>query len=169
MEGNDMSLDRITNILVAIPTRLFGSLDSVFLLAVRLWVGWDFFKSGLIKIGSWQTTLALFHSEYHTPVLPPDVAAVAGTAGELVFPALLFAGLAGRLSALGLFFVNVMAVVSYADVLLSEGFEAALAQHYLWGFALVVLIVFGPGKVSLDYLGTRYRGRPGVGITAHAV
>jgi putative oxidoreductase len=164
-----MSLDKIMNVLVGIPTRLFGSLDSVFLLAVRLWVGWDFFKSGMIKIGSWQTTLALFQTEYHTPVLPPYVAAVAGTAGELTFPALLFVGLAGRLSALGLFFVNVMAVVSYADVLLSEGFEAALAQHYLWGFALVVLVVFGPGKVSLDYLGTRYRGRPGVGLTAHAV
>jgi len=164
-----MSLEKVTNVLVGIPTRVFGSLDSVFLLAVRLWVGCDFFKSGLIKIGSWQTTLFLFHSEYHTPVLPPDVAAVAGTTGELLFPALLFVGLAGRLSALGLFFVNVMAVVSYADVLLSEGFEAALAQHYMWGFALVVLVVFGPGKVSLDYIGTRYRARSGVGLTAHAV
>jgi putative oxidoreductase len=163
-----MSLDKVTNLLVGIPTRVFGSLDSVFLLAVRLWVGWDFFKSGLIKIGSWQTTLFLFHEEYHTPVLPPDVAAVFGTAGELAFPALLFVGLAGRLSAVGLFFVNAMAVVSYAHVLLSEGFEAALAQHYLWGFALVVLVVFGPGKVSLDYLGTRYRGRSGAGLTAHA-
>src|SRR5215475_11634027 len=111
-----MAIDKIVTALVGVPTRVFGSLESVFLLAVRLWVGWDFFKSGLLKIGNWQNTLFLFHQEYHTPLLPPDVAAVAGTAGELVFPALLFAGLAGRLSAVGLFAVNVMAVVSYADV-----------------------------------------------------
>jgi len=43
-----------------------------------------------------------------------------------------------------------MAVVSYAHVLLSEGFEAALGQHYLWGTLLLVLIVFGPGRWSLD-------------------
>ena len=164
-----MSIAKVSNVLVDTPTRVFGSLESVFLLGVRLWVGWDFFKSGLIKIGSWPTTLFLVREEYHTPLLPPAVAAVAGTAGELVFPLLLFVGLAGRLSALGLFAVNVMAVVSYAHVLLTEGFEAALAQHYLWGFALLVLVVFGPGKLSLDYLGTRHRAQPGMTRPAHAV
>ena len=164
-----MSIAKISNVLVGVPTRVFGRLESVFLLAVRLWVGWDFFKSGLIKIGSWPTTLFLFREEYHTPLLPPAVAAVAGTTGELVFPLLLFVGLAGRLSALGLTAVNVMAVVSYAHVLLTEGFEAALAQHYLWGFALLVLIVFGPGKLSLDYLGARHGGQLGVARPAHAV
>jgi uncharacterized membrane protein YphA (DoxX/SURF4 family) len=41
---------------------------------------------------------------------------------------------------------------------LSEGFEAALAQHVLWGFMLIVLAVYGPGKLSLDHLLTRERG-----------
>jgi len=164
-----MLIQKFSSALVIAPTRVFGSLESLFLLAVRLWVGWDFLKSGLIKIGSWQSTLFLFREEYHTPFLPPAIAAVAGTAGELAFPILLFAGIAGRLSALGLFAVNVMAVVSYAHVLLTEGFEAALAQHYLWGFALLVLVVFGPGKLSVDYLGLRYRSQPGAPMAAHAV
>jgi len=74
---------------------------------------------------------------------------------------LLIVGLAGRLSAAGLFAVNVMAVVSYAHVLLTEGFEAAVGQHYLWGFALLVLVVFGPGRMSLDYLlGAATQTRP---------
>jgi putative oxidoreductase len=94
----------------------------------------------------------LFRNEYRVPVLPPELAAVAGTAGELVFPVLLIAGVAGRLSAVGLFAVNVMAVVSYAHVLLTEGFEAAVSQHYLWGFALLVLAVFGPGRISVDHV-----------------
>jgi putative oxidoreductase len=147
-----MSIAKLSAALVVLPSRVLGSFDSLFLLGIRVWVGWDFLKSGLLKIGSWQNTLFLFQQEYHTPLLPPAVAAVAGTAGELAFPVLLFAGVASRLSALGLFAVNVMAVVSYAHVLLGEGFEAALAQHYLWGFSLLVLMVFGPGKLSIDYL-----------------
>ena len=84
------------------------------------------------------------------------MAAVAGTAGELVFPALLVMGLLTRFAALGLSAVNVLAVISYAHVLLGDGFEAALGQHYLWGTLLLVVLVFGPGRWSLDaWLGGR--------------
>jgi putative oxidoreductase len=146
-----MTIAKIYNLLVEVPRRLLGSFESPLLLAVRLWVSWEFLKSGWLKITSWQSTVFLFQNEYHVPVLPPYAAAVAGTAGEILFPALLIAGVAGRLSAAGLFAVNVMAVVSYAHVLLTEGFEAAVGQHYLWGFALLVLVVFGPGRISLDH------------------
>jgi len=145
-----MTLNKLVAAAIIWPGRVLGSFDSLFLAAVRFWVSWEFLKSGWIKLTNWESTLFLFRVEYHVPVLPSGLAAVAGTAGELVFPVLLIAGLAGRLSALGLFAVNVMAVVSYADVLLSEGFEAALAQHYLWGFALIALAVFGPGALSAD-------------------
>jgi putative oxidoreductase len=83
------------------------------------------------------------------------VAAIAGTAGELVFPVLLMLGLLGRYAAAGLFAVNIVAVVSYSHVLLTEGFEAALGQHYLWGFMLLVLVVFGSGRWALDSAGAR--------------
>ena len=161
--------EKLVRLAIVTPARLFGNFESLLLLGVRLWVGWDFFNSGLLKVTNWQSTLFLFQNEYHTPVLPPDVAAVMGAGGEIVFPALLFAGLTSRLGALGLSAVNVMAVVSYADVLLSEGFEGALGQHYLWGFGLVVLIVFGPGKVSLDHLLERAPRRAPSMAPAHAV
>jgi putative oxidoreductase len=147
-----MSIAKLHYLLVELPERLFGTFASLLLLATRLWVSWEFLKSGWLKITSWQSTVFLFQNEYRVPVLPPYAAAVVGTAGELVFPVLLIAGLAGRLSAAGLFAVNVMAVVSYAHVLLTEGFEAAVGQHYLWGFALLVVVVFGPGRISLDHL-----------------
>lgn len=147
-----MSIAVIHNLLVELPRRWLGRLESLLLLAVRLWVSWEFLKSGWLKVTSWQSTVFLFQNEYQVPVLPPYAAAVAGTAGEIVFPALLIAGLAARLSAAGLFAVNAMAVVSYAHVLLTEGFEAAVGQHYLWAFALLVLVVFGPGRISLDHL-----------------
>ena len=48
-----------------------------------------------------------------------------------------------------------MAVYAYAHVLLTEGFEAALGQHVLWGLMLLVIVVYGPGRVSLDHVLTR--------------
>lgn len=138
----------------------FDLLQPLLALGVRIWVGLQFWKSGLLKLSSWDTTLYLFNNEYHTPLLPPEVAAVAGTFGELFFPILLWLGLFGRVGALGMFAVNAMAVISYRQVLLAEGFEAALAQHVLWGFMLIVLMVYGPGKLSLDHLLFRRPGKP---------
>jgi len=122
----------------------------VLLLATRLHVGWAFVKSGWLKLGDWSSTLALFEYEYRVPLLSPAAAAVAGTAGELLFGVLVMLGLAGRASALGLSAVNAMAVIAYGHVLLAEGFEAAIAQHLLWGFMLLVLFATGPGALALD-------------------
>ena len=144
-----MDVVRRANRLAESATLPFASL---LLLATRLHVSWQFLKSGWLKLTDWETTLFLFQEEYHTPLLPPAAAAAAGTFGELVFPALLIAGFMGRYAAAGLFAVNVVAVVSYAHVLLGEGFEAALGQHYLWGFMLLVLAVFGPGRWAVDSL-----------------
>ena len=133
-----------------VSARLLSLLQTPFALATRWYVSWQFLKSGYLKVTSWETTLGLFRDEYHVPLLPPTLAAVVGSFGELFFPALLVLGLTGRIGALGLFAVNAMAVISYAHVLLSEGFEAALGQHILWGFMLVTLAVYGPGAWSLD-------------------
>ena len=132
--------------------RGLDQLRALLLLGTRLWVGWQFLKSGWLKLTTWDVTLELFRSEYQVPFLSPEVAAVAGTFGELAFPLLLIPGLLTRVGALGLSAVNLLAVVSYWHVLGGEGFEAALAQHVLWGYMLAVIVVFGAGAVSLDRL-----------------
>lgn len=116
-------------------------------LAVRIFVGMDFFRSGLTKIANWDTTLALFADEYHVPFLPSNVAAAAGTFGELFFPVLLVFGLLGRFSALGLSVVNIVAVLSLSDIA-----PAALQQHQFWGTLLIGVVLWGPGMWSLDTL-----------------
>jgi putative oxidoreductase len=125
-------------------------LRPLLLAAARLWVSWQFLKSGWLKISNWDSTVELFTSEYHVPLLPPVLAAVVGSFGELFFPLLLIAGLFTRIGALGLFAVNLMAVISYWHVLGAEGFEAALAQHVLWGYMLAVIALVGAGGISLD-------------------
>lgn len=114
-------------------------------LAARWQVAQVFFLSGLTKIRDWDTTLALFRDEYHVPLLPPGLAALLGTGGELVLPVLLLLGLGGRLAALGLSVVNVMAVLSLPDMP-----EPALNLHLFWGSLLLGLLLWGPGRLSLD-------------------
>jgi putative oxidoreductase len=123
------------------------SLQPLALLAARLYVAQVFFLSGLTKIRDWDTTLALFADEYHVPLLPTELAAVLGTGGELVLPVLLALGLFGRFAALGLFVVNIVAVLSLAEIA-----PAALQQHQFWGSLLVALLLWGPGRWSLDAL-----------------
>jgi putative oxidoreductase len=132
-------------------TNGLDQLQPLVLLAARLYVAFIFFHSGMIKLQDWSGTLALFHDEYTVPLLPATLAAYVGTFGELFFPILIALGLAGRLGAAGLFMVNAMAVVSYPQLF---GFEcpAGINMHYYWGFIMVALIAFGPGKLSLDTL-----------------
>lgn len=119
-------------------------------LAVRFEVANAFMRAGLVKVGNWSGTLYLFRNEYRVPLLPPEMAAWAGTFGELLFPPLLALGLMTRFSALSLSVVNVVAVVAYWHVLGEN--EAALASHFYWGVLLLVTLSHGPGKLSLDYL-----------------
>lgn len=115
-------------------------------LAVRLWVAHAFLLSGLSKAQTFDTTVALFQYEYQVPLLPPVVAAYLGTFTELFFPVLLVLGLAGRFSAGVLFVFNIIAVLSYPELN-----DAGLAQHQVWGLMLLITLLHGPGKLSLDH------------------
>jgi putative oxidoreductase len=123
------------------------------LLAARLYVGWVFFASGLLKIQNWDTTIELFTSEFQVPILTnlsPTLAAVMGTGGELILPVLLVSGLFGRFAALGLFVMNIVAVISLAEIA-----PAALQQHQFWGSLLAGLAIWGVGAWSADYFRTK--------------
>ena len=131
----------------SVLTRTLDHAQPLAALLARAYVAEGFFLSGLTKIRDWDTTLALLQDEYHVPLLPPTVAAVMGTAGELVLPVLLLFGLGGRFAALGLSVVNAVAVLS-----LSEIAPAALQQHLTWGVLLAYLALHGPGAWSADQL-----------------
>lgn len=115
-------------------------------LAARLWLADVFWKSGLTKIASWQSTQMLFTFEYHVPLLPPNVAAVLATSVELGGSVLLALGLASRFGTAALFILNVTAVISYPDLS-----ESGLRDHLFWGILLTLFFFHGPGKLSVDH------------------
>jgi len=127
-------------------SRMLDKLRPILLLGFRLYVARVFLMSGLTKIHDWSITVALFTDEYHVPVLPPAVAALMGTATELSMPVLLALGLATRFGAFVLFFFNIIAVVSYAALP-----DIAVKDHILWGTMILVILLCGPGKISLDF------------------
>ncbi len=129
-------------------------LQSIFALALRLYLADVFFRSGWIKLQSWDSTSALFNYEYHVPVLSPPVAAVMGTACELGLPVLIVLGLGSRLAAVALFVFNIVAATSYPDLS-----DAGRKDHVLWGTLMVVLFIYGPGKIALDAWLERKFGR----------
>lgn len=128
-------------------------------LGLRVFIAWQFLKSGLVKIQDWESTLYLFREEYTVPLLPPDLAAYMGTFGEIVLPILLIVGLFSRPAALGILIVNIMAVISYPQLLEFEC-PAAINDHFYWGIILLILTISGAGKLSIDsYLREKFGNR----------
>ena len=124
-------------------------------LGIRLWAAKFFWDSALTKVslgGGFPfihmnpSTIMLFTYEYQVPILAPEVAAYLGTATEFVFPVLLAFGLGGRLAAAVLFVFNFVAVISYPGLE-----EAGIVQHQLYGTLLLLPLLRGPGKISIDH------------------
>lgn len=128
--------------------RLFRLMpESLVALFARVMIGLVFFRSGLTKIDGFSikdSTFFLFANEYKLPLIPPDIAAYMGTAAELALPLALWAGLMSRFAATGLF---IMTLVIQIFV-----YPSAYMTHGLWAIPLLLIMTFGPGKISLDYL-----------------
>jgi putative oxidoreductase len=130
--------------------RVLDRLAPIADLAARLYIAKVFFSSGWNKISDWDSTLLLFREEYHVPLLPPEVAAVLGTAGELGLSVLLVIGLFTRFAACGLFVLNAVAVISYYDALKDS--PAAIQDHLEWAIIISLLIVSQVRQFTLDHV-----------------
>jgi putative oxidoreductase len=113
-----------------------------------------FIRSGTQKLSDWNATLLLFQNEYHTPVLPPAVAAYTATAMELGCSSLILVGLLTRVSTLLLLGMTLtIQLFIYPD---------AWPTHIQWLAFMIVIVLRGPGDWSLDALiGPRVLGRAG--------
>jgi putative oxidoreductase len=159
----DSALDRLGNPLARLGTTLTAALPpSLLLLVQRFGIAAVFFQSGRTKVEGWftipESTYELFRFEYALPLIPAELAAIAATVAEHVFPLLLVLGLFTRFAALGLLAMTLtIQIFVYPD---------AWPTHLSWAAILLPIIARGPGALSLDHLLGLERSRQPASVTA---
>jgi putative oxidoreductase len=86
----------------------------------------------------------LFRSEYHVPILPPDIAAYLAAGLELGASSLVLVGLLTRAS--------VAALLRMTAVIEVFVYPMAWPDHIQWLAFMFILLARGPGKLSIDAL-----------------
>jgi len=158
---------RISRTMNAIKTvyRLFvklaNLLQSPLLLAMRLYWGWPLFLTGKGKLMNLSRTAGFFAS-LHIPM--PKLNAILAGSTECFGGLLLCLGLGSRLISIPIAFTMVIAYVT-AD---SEAFRSVLsdpdkftgAAPFLFLLTALVILAFGPGAFSVDYILGKKFGKP---------
>lgn len=129
--------------------RVSGSLPSLVQLALRLGLGGVFWSSARTKVDGViavsENTTFLFEEEYRLPLLSPEFAAHLTTYAEHLFPLMLLLGFGSRIAGLGLLaMASVIQIFVYPDALLST--------HLGWIAMAAAIVIYGPGRYSLDHL-----------------
>lgn len=132
---------------------LLNQLQPVVLLVLRLYWGVSFAQAGWGKFMNWERTVGFFTS-LGLPMPELNVAMASGT--ELVGGICLALGLGGRVMTIPLIFTMFVAyATAHFDVLSTifsnpSGFIEA--PPFLFLLVSVLVLIFGPGRFSLDAL-----------------
>ncbi len=146
--------------LYALFLKVASSLQSPFLLAVRLYWGWQFLQAGWGKLTHISTTIENFtNMGVPAPSFNAHFIGLLETTGGL----LLILGLASRLIAVPLI-INMLTAYVIADrealhSIFSEPDKFYGAAPYTFLFASLIVFIFGPGLFSLDTLIARQRAK----------
>lgn len=138
---------------------IFGAV----MVAVRVWLAIPFWNSGLTKWVDFpagfltkmsSSNLFLFTSEFklHLPGGPypmpfPEIAAWLSGVGEIILPILLVLGILTRPAALG-----ILAMTLIIQLTIPTGWPV----HLQWTIAALIILVFGPGVFSADWLARKF-------------
>lgn len=133
------------------------ALQSVLLLVVRLFWGWQFFLTGKGKLMDLSRPTQYFES---LGIPFPHVQAILAGTTECFGGLLLLAGFCSRLVSVPLMILLTVAYFT-ADfdqlkMIFSDPDKFLAAAEFLFLFAVVLVFVFGPGALSLDALIAKY-------------
>lgn len=123
------------------------------LLACRLYWGSVFIRTGLAKLSDLQVTAEHF-AGWGIPA--PYANAVAAGVTELACGSLLMLGLASRFVSVPLIVVMIVAYRTAHAGDITDVYTFVTAPPFLSMFTCVLVLVFGPGVFSVDYLLGRY-------------
>lgn len=143
---------KINNLIQPLRTLSDSVASPFFDLSVRFYMAHIFFSSGILKFENflnddWESTIFLFEEIHPITGISPNIAAIAGTAGELILPILLALGLFGRLGAAGLLVIT--ATIQFA---IPTEYGIQNPDHYFWMFLLGMILLKGSGKISVDHV-----------------
>ena len=150
-------IERLYNILISAAS----SLQSPFLLAVRLYWGWQFIQTGIGHLSHLDKVTDYFGS---LGIPAPALMAPLISLLELGGGVLLAAGLASRLIAF-LLTCNMMVAFITGDrealfSIFSDPDKFYAAAPYTFLIASLLVLIFGPGKICVDtLLARRWRSR----------
>jgi len=142
-------------------------LQSPLLLAIRLCWGIQFFNTGLGKLMHIQKVVDYFAS---IPIVFPSLNAHLVGCTEMMGGALLTVGFASRLAAIPLSFTLIIAYLTTEQEALKKLYTFSdidpflTATPFLFLLACVIVLAFGPGAFSIDYLIERSRRRTVVAV-----
>lgn len=128
-------------------------LQPFFLLAIRLFWGWQFFKTGIGKFAD----IGQVASYFETLRIPaPELNAYLAAAAETVGGLFLLLGFASRLAALPLMGTMVVALLTAhreATLMILDDPVAFVGQPpFTFLMAAAIVFIFGPGSISIDGL-----------------
>ncbi|MDI1320344.1 MAG: DoxX family protein [bacterium] len=132
---------------------LASCLQSPLLLVIRLYWGWSFAQTGWGKLMNLERTTAFF-TELGLPM--PKLNAIAAGSTECFGGLLLAVGLFARPASVPLIFTMIVAYATAdkeaAQAIFSDPDKFLGAAPFLFLLASLVVLAFGPGKLSLDAL-----------------
>ena len=142
--------------------RVVPHLQSPFLLFVRLYWGWQISQNGWAKLHNLSRVTDFFAS---LGLPAPHATAIFVSSTELVVGILLAGGLLSRVAALALAIDMTTAYIT-ADrealfSFLSDPGKFYNADPYTFLFAALLILIFGPGKLSLDAVFDRFVWKSG--------
>src|SRR6201987_554328 len=133
-----------------------SSLQSPFLIVVRLYWGWQISQNGWGKLHSIPRVTEFFAS---LGLPAPGLTAIFVSSTELVVGILLAVGLLSRIAAFALTIDMIVAYITADRVALLSFFSDPgkfyNADPYTFLFAALLILIFGPGKLSVDTLVAR--------------
>jgi putative oxidoreductase len=146
--------------LYRLMVRIANSFQSPFLLLIRVYWGWLFLQSGIGKFGHIDKVVSFF-TDLGIPA--PTINAYFNASLETVGGILLILGLASRLISVPLL-INMIVAYITADreaftSFFSESGKFFAADPFPFLLVSLLILIFGPGKFSVDTLILAYRKR----------
>ncbi len=132
------------------PGIIDNEFESIIALGIRLYIAQIFYRSGILRVNSWDSQEFMFTDIHPVPFLPPTIAAPVTTLAELCLAMAFAFGLLGRISGMGLLIMTLVIQLIVAQT--PQGVENHIGNsvHYFWMLLCLMVAINGPGRMSID-------------------